>query len=149
VLTHDLPTYDIVFSSGVLYHLPAPLTYLARLRRITGEYCILTSSTAPTRFAVDDRELTLPSASAIFIPALEGAEKDLVVEWYRRRGRDNVAEPEEQRGGYRNLANYRPNWFMPTVAALRAMAVCAGFTIVDESPVEAEDLSHCLLLRPA
>jgi hypothetical protein len=38
---------------------------------------------------------------------------------------------------------------MPTVAALRAMAVCAGFTIVDESPVEAEDLSHCLLLRPA
>jgi hypothetical protein len=52
-------------------------------------------------------------------------------------------------GGHRNLTNYFPNWFIPTVAAFRAMAISAGFTIVDEAPVEPEDLSHCLLLRHA
>jgi hypothetical protein len=149
VLTYDLGMYDIVFSSGVLYHLPSPLAYLARLKQITREYCILTSSTVPTIIKVDGRELRMPSASVIFVPALEGAEKNLVVEWYRRRGRDNIAEAVEEFGGHRNLANYYPNWFLPTVAAFRAMAVSAGFAIVDEAPVEREDLSHCLLLRPA
>jgi hypothetical protein len=149
VLTYDLPVYDIVFSSGVLYHLPAPLTYLSRLRQITGEYCILASTTVPTRIAVDDRELRIPSASVIFVPALDGPEKDLFVEWYRLRGRSNIAEAEERFGGYRNLANYYPNWFLPTVGSMRAMAVSAGFAIVDEAPVEPEELSHCLLLRSA
>jgi hypothetical protein len=149
VLTHELPVYDIVFSSGVLYHLPSPLTYLARLRQITGEFCILTSSTIPERIAVDRRELRIPSSSMIFVPALDGEERDLIVEWYRRRGRGNIAEAEERFGGHRNLANYYPNWFLPTVAALRGMAVSAGFAIVDEAPVEPEDLSHFLLLRPA
>ena len=80
---------------------------------------------------------------------MDGAEKDLIVEWCRRRGRGNIAEAEERFGGHRNLANYYPNWFLPTVPALRGMAVSAGFAIVDEAPVEPEDLSHCLLLRPA
>lgn len=35
-----------------------------------------------------------------------------------------------------------------TVDAMRAMAAAAGFAIVDEAPVEPEELSHCLLLRP-
>jgi hypothetical protein len=149
VLTHELPTYDVVFSSGVLYHLPSPLAYLSRLRQITGEFCILASTTVPERIGVDSRELRLPSSSVIFVPALGGAEKDLIVDWYRRRGRGNIAEAEERFGGHRNLGNYYPNWLIPTVAALRGMAISAGFSIVDEAPVEPEDLSHCLLLRPA
>lgn len=147
VLTYELPMYDIVFSSGVLYHLPSPLTYLSRLRRITGEYCILASTTVPARIVVDDRELRIPSASAIFVPALDGPERDLFVEWYRRRGRTNIADAEQRFGGHRNFANYYPNWFLPTVGVMRAMAVSAGFAIVDEAAVEPEELSHCLLLR--
>jgi hypothetical protein len=79
------------------------------------------------------------------IPALAGRERQLVVEWFKRRGRGDVAFPEERFGGHRNLVNYYPNWFIPTVAAFKAMASCAGFAIVDEGPVEADDLS---LLRP-
>jgi hypothetical protein len=122
---------------------------LSRLRRITGEYCIVTSTTLPTRITVDERELQIPSASVIFVPALDGSEKEIIVEWYRRRGRGNIAEAEQRFGGHANLSNYYPNWFLPTVAVMRMMVISAGFAIVDEAPVEPGDLSHCLLLRPA
>jgi hypothetical protein len=148
IMNCKVTTYDVVHSSGVLYHLPAPMLYLARLRQMTRAHCILTSTTVPTSLTVDGEDLHLASASTLVVPALAGRERELVVEWYRRRGRSDVASPVESHGGHRNLANYYPNWFIPTVAAFKAMAICAGFAIVDEGPVEPEDLSHCLLLRP-
>jgi hypothetical protein len=148
IMTSEVSTYDIVYSSGVLYHLPAPIPYLARLRQMTREYCILTSTTIPTRLTVDREELHFPSASTLVVPALAGRERQLVVEWFKRRGRDDVTYTEMDFGGLRNLTNYYPNWFIPTVAAFKAMATCAGFEIVDEGPVEPDDLSYCLLLRP-
>lgn len=148
IMTSEVTTYDVVYSSGVLYHLPSPVPYLARLRQMTRDYCILTSTTVPTRLTVDREKLQLPSASMLVIPALAGRERQLVVEWFKRRGRDDVTYTEERFGGLRNLTNYYPNWFIPTVAAFKAMAICAGFAIVDEGPVEADDLSYCLLLRP-
>jgi hypothetical protein len=148
IMNAQVATYDVVHSSGVLYHLPAPMLYLARLRQMTREYCILTSTTVPTSLTVDGEELHLASASTLVVPALAGRERRLIVEWFKRRGRGDIAHPEERFGGHRNLANYCPNWFIPTVAAFKAMAACTGFAIVDEGSVEADDLSYCLLLRP-
>lgn len=150
IMTREMLPYDVVHSSGVIYHLPNPIGYLSRLRQITREHCILASSTMPTRMEVDGRELRVPSGALIFLPGLpEGPDKDIIVEWYRRRRGGDVAALPVRDEENPNAATYYPNWFMPTVDALRAMAAAAGFEIVDEAPVEPEELSHCLLLRPA
>jgi hypothetical protein len=148
VLSYDLPSVDIVHSSGVLYHLPSPIDYIARLRKVTNHYCILTSSTIPTRIAVDHERIYLPEGAVVFIPGLRGKDKAIFREWFRRRGRPDVTYAEDTMGGHRNLRNYYPNWFMPTVSAFRAMAISGGFEIVKEAEVEPESLSYCLLLKP-
>ncbi|GAC1440088.1 MAG: hypothetical protein NVSMB58_37100 [Terriglobales bacterium] len=147
-LTSDLPKYDIVHSSGILYHLPSPLLYIKRLHEITREYCILTSVTINDVLRHGAKELRVPDGSVIFLPALAGDELDIVSGWFRAAGYGEVAERELARGGYSNLENYYPNWFMPTVNAFKAMAVCGGFEIVDEAPIEANNYAYCLLLRP-
>lgn len=143
----DIETYDVVHSSGVLYHLPSPFAYLSVLRKMTREWCILSSSTLPTYMEVNGKSLRFPSASVVFVPALENEERRTLIEWYKLRGRDDITIADESMGGHRNLKNYYPNWFIPTVSAFKAMAICAGFEIVDDAPIEADELSHCLLLR--
>jgi SAM-dependent methyltransferase len=145
----NLEKFDVVHSSGVLYHLPAPIHYVQALRNITREYCILTSTTINTHVVGADGEITLPEGAVVFIPALRGAAKDIIAAWYRNGGYGEVTEPENRFGGYANLKNYYPNWFMPTVAALKAMAICAGFDIVDEEAVDPAHFAYTLLLKPS
>jgi hypothetical protein len=148
IFNTELEPREIVHSSGVLYHLPSPIEYLAKLRRITKEYCILTSTTLSTRLETPSGKLSLPSSSVLFIPALGGEEGQIVREWFARANRGDVTESEARFGGWRNLTNYYPNWFIPTVAAFKEMAHCGGFDIVEDAPVEPNDYSYCLLLRP-
>lgn len=149
VLTTELEPVDIVHSSGVLYHLPSPIEYIARLRRMTKQYCILTSTTLATTVETASGKLCFPPSSVLFVPALSGQDKEIVREWFAKAGRGDVTESEERFGGWRNLKNYYPNWFIPTVAAFKQMALCGGFEIVDDAPVEPNDYSYCLLLRPS
>ncbi len=142
----NLPKYDIVHSSGVLYHLPSPLYYLKPLREITGEFCILTSTILNRTLHYQGRELKIPDASVIFLPALSGNEYEIVTGWFRDAGYGEVAKKELAFGGYSNFENFYPNWFMPTVVSFKAMAVCAGFEIVDEAAIG--DYAYSLLLRP-
>lgn len=149
VLTAQLESVDVVHSSGVLYHLPSPIEYIARLRRITKQYCILTSTTVATTVETASGRLSFPASSVLFVPALSGQDKEIVREWFSQADRDDVTNSVEQFGGWRNLKNYYPNWFIPTVAAFKQMALCGGFEIVDDAPVEPNDYSYCLLLRPS
>jgi hypothetical protein len=91
------------------------MLYLARLRQITPSTLypyFKYRSNVPTSLTVDGEELRLASASALVVPALAGRERQLVVEWFGRRGRRDVACSEERFGGHRNLADYHPNWFI-------------------------------------
>lgn len=148
LVSRDLPKYDIVHSSGMLYHLPSPLHYLKRLREITGDYCILTSTTLNSTLEYQGRVMKLPDSALIFLPALTGDEFEILTGWFRDAGYGEVAEKASALGGYLNFENYYPNWFMPTVPAFKAMAVCAGFEIVDEAPIDQNNHAYCLLLRP-
>lgn len=148
ITVEEIRPFDVVLSSGVLYHLPSPMLYLEKLRKVTKEYCILVSSTIARKIESDFGTLTLPESGLIFVPALADNEKRIIVDWFQKGGRGDITESEERFGGHRNLRNYYPNWFFPTVPAFRAMAECAGFDIEDEAPVEPNDLSYALLLRP-
>jgi hypothetical protein len=148
VTTCSIEKFDVVHSSGVLYHLPSPITYVRKLREMTGEYCILTSTTMHTEIEGLGQSLKIPDGTVIFVPALADTHAGIVRDWFARHGFGDVTNSEVTFGGYKNLENYYPNWFIPTVAAFRTMATCCGFEIVDEADVYA-NCAHTLLLRPA
>jgi ubiquinone/menaquinone biosynthesis C-methylase UbiE len=144
--------YDVVHSSGVLYHLSNPIGYLDKLYRITRKHCIVTSTTLNKIICASDNVFHYTDASLVFVPGLKGEEKEALVQWYNeKRGLfgditavDDIAL---QLRGYKNTENYYPNWFIPTVPAFKAMCQSRGFRIVDEGLVEPDCLSYCLLLE--
>ncbi|MFN8542899.1 MAG: class I SAM-dependent methyltransferase [Candidatus Binatia bacterium] len=106
---------DVVFCSGVLYHVPNPVLTLERLRCLTGTTLILGSATIP--------EQAVPQA-AVFYPLLGAAARrrlSYVTPW-RKIGLDSAFDAD---AGY-------ANWFWGfTPSCLVAMAKVAGFTVVD------------------
>lgn len=105
---------DVVFCSGVLYHVPDPIFSLTQLRRICGEVLILTTATITER-----RE---PHA-AILLPFMTDAERERL--GYDSGGGSKVGldTPFAPDRGY-------TNWFwLPTPSCVGAMAKLAGFTV--------------------
>ncbi len=139
---------DVVHCSGVLYHVPNMLGFVAALRKLTKEHCILSTTVMPTSVEVDGESLTTMDGAAVFLPGLAGKERDIFVKYWQRWGAEDITFAEPQYGGHRNLANFFPNWWIPTVGAFKAIATCAGFTILDEGYVEGmEPVAYALLLR--
>jgi hypothetical protein len=126
----DSPKFDVVHSSGILYHMPDPLRYLAALRKITLEHLILTSAITSTRIVTMTGFLNLPAAAVLFVPALAGSEKAIVsAYWKPIVGTGAIGITSEEREW--RLNNFGPWWWLPTVAALEAMCRVAGFGVLD------------------
>lgn len=103
--------FDVVFCSGVLYHVPNPVASLEQLRRLCRGTLILTTA------SILEREM--PHA-AVFLPYLATAERERLdfPSPSRKRGLDSGVI---ERRGY-------ANWlWLPTPSCLRAMARFAGF----------------------
>jgi 2-polyprenyl-3-methyl-5-hydroxy-6-metoxy-1,4-benzoquinol methylase len=107
--------FDVVFCSGVLYHMPDPLCSLRRLRALCAETLILTSARI--------EELTVPQA-AVYLPYLDAETRQSLQYWSSHTklkvGLDTDYEAELGYG----------NWFWGlTPSAIRAMLRTAGFQI--------------------
>jgi len=106
-------TSDVVFCSGVLYHVPDMLFSLGQLRRLCGRTLILTTA------SVTERET--PNA-AVFLPYMDSAAREALnfPGPYRKRGLDSDILPER---GY-------ANWiWLPTASCLRSMLRFGGFEV--------------------
>jgi hypothetical protein len=80
------PKFQVVDSSGVLYHMPDPIRYLIALREITQEHLIPTSAITPTRIESEAGFLDMPEAAVLFLPALDGTEKAILAAHWRPTG---------------------------------------------------------------
>lgn len=116
-IARALGTFDVVFCSGVLYHVPNPLFTLARLRSICRELLILGSSTIA--------ELG-QSQGAVYYPHLDA----------RARGALTYRTPP----GYDKIGLdtvYRPDWDYSnffwglTPSCIAAMLASVGFEVVE------------------
>jgi hypothetical protein len=121
--------FDVVHCSGILYHVPNPLHFLKCLRTITREYLVLTSSITETEIANSEGRLTVPTGSALFLPALSPAEKAVL----KAHWSDVV--PDNAKGLTLDIASWRledfgPWWWLPTADALAAMCRVVGFDVL-------------------
>jgi len=105
--------FDVVFCSGVLYHVPNPVFSIEQLRRLCRGTLILTTA------SVLERET--PHA-AVFLPYLDVAE--------RQRLDFDFSAPARKRGLDSAVVEHRgyANWlWLPTASCVRAMVRFAGF----------------------
>jgi len=128
-LASTLGAADVVFCSGVLYHVPNPILTLQRLRGLCRETLLLGCATIP--------ELGHPQ-SAVFLPFLPAAARAALT--YRtgdeKIGLDGAFVPEWGYG----------NWFWGfTPSCVEAMARAAEFEVTERYPYRH---AICLVCRP-
>lgn len=126
----DAGPHDVVWCSGVLYHVPHPLLTLERLRALTGELLILATETVP--------EIPGAPGAAFFFPALDESGRRA----FAARGRGNRVGLDT---AFDPAAEYS-NWFWGlTPSALRGLLDVAGFDLVE---AREEPFHSTLLARP-
>jgi SAM-dependent methyltransferase len=110
--------FDVVFCSGVLYHVPNPVFSLSQLRRVCRETLILTSATLPER--------DVPN-TAVLLAGLDDRSRAKLTypTQFNKRGLDSAFDPSRGYG----------NWvWLPTPSCVRAMVTLAGFTVREFYP---------------
>jgi SAM-dependent methyltransferase len=139
------PRFDVVHSSGVLYHLPDPVRFLQSLRRLTRKRVVLSSSVTGRRVRSRAGTLEMPASGMIFVPALAGKELAVVRAYW-----DEVVQGAAAVGINREAewdpSDYTPWWWLPTIEALEALCRASGFVVEDGAPSWGGN-AHTLLLR--
>lgn len=120
------PSFDVVYCSGVLYHMSNPIQCLQALHKITHEYLILTSAVTATTVESEEGTLEINRAASIFVPALQGRERAIIAAHWRKSvgGEVRGLTYEEQSW---QPDDFRPWWWLPTADSLQAMCNTAGF----------------------
>jgi hypothetical protein len=140
-----LEPFDVVHSSGILYHLANPAAYLDKLRAIAREYVILTSAIIPTFILNRHGMLRVKESGPLFVPALSEREKKIYTEFYARGDRNILI------GGVNTDAvfwtgNYSAWWWLLPVTTIRRMCEVCGYEVVEEGP-NWGGRAHTFLLR--
>jgi hypothetical protein len=134
--------FDVVHSSGLLYHHPSPLVVLERLAAITRGHLILTSAVIPPHIENDVGRLEVPSSGVIFVPALSNGERQVLAA--SRDFGGGIAFGLTHPCSFR-LDDFGPWWWLPTPVSLAAMCEIAGYEVLEAANLGAGFLT--LLLR--
>lgn len=145
VTTAAVGPFDVVHCSGVLYHVPSPITFLATLRDRLREHLVLTSAVVPLRIENPHGVLTVPEGGALFVPAMSARDKAIYTHFWQ--GTSEAAMWGINREFHHFvLDNYVPWWWLLTVGAIREMARVAGFEPIKDAPLWT-GTAHTFLLR--
>ena len=119
--------FEVVHCSGVLYHHPNPLAFLAALRVMATRHLVLTSVILPEHVSNEHGEYHLPSSGVSFLPALSEGQRAVLGEYYRQSSGAigaGLSTPYDYA-----VFDLEPWWWLPTPDALRAMCRAAGFRV--------------------
>jgi hypothetical protein len=138
-----VPPYDVVYSSGILYHAPSPLAYLNALRKITREHLILASTVLPA--CIPGRsDLRFAPGTVLYLPATPQNHRQQVSSFFAQYGRPDIFADGEH-----PMTNHYGTWWLPTKEALLAMCQGVGFEVLEDSAIESDSaLGYSALLRP-
>jgi hypothetical protein len=124
--------FDVVHCSGVLYHMPDPLRFVAAMKNLTREYLILSSVVTPTKVDNETGSLQIPKAAAIFVPALKDHESAIIKSFWQRFVGDAALGVTGETKSW-SADDFGPWWWLPTAETVKAMCRAAGFYCTDEA----------------
>jgi hypothetical protein len=125
--------YDVVYCSGVLYHVPNPVHTVMQLRSICSEYLILASQALPTRIENAAGTLNLEGGASLFVPALNDYQRRVVAVHLEALGvhLPHISKPGADEPFFENgILNYGPWWWLWSDAFLKSLLELCGFEIV-------------------
>ena len=128
ILDYSERTFDVVHCAGVIYHASDPITFLKKLRLITKERLILTSTVMPQKISNEFGEFILPEAGIIFVPCLSSNSKKIINTYWDRflKGRPSGGLAENI---YWKADNYYYWWWLFTSHVLTGMCSSCGFNV--------------------
>ncbi len=144
----DAPSvkWDVVHTSGVIYHCPNPVHTLCQLKKIAKEHVIVTSMVIPPTISSPTGTLTLRTGQSWFVPTLDPEARQIAAEYLNgtgvvgAHGIDLPVDPWD-------ATDYGPWWWLFTPASFRALVETAGFEVVSEGP-SWDGRSHTIMARP-
>ncbi|MFL1460631.1 class I SAM-dependent methyltransferase [Roseococcus sp. DSY-14] len=120
--------WDVVHSTGILYHVPNPVHTLLNLRRTVKRWLIVNTVVLPPVIENRAGRLRLPDCAVALFAALRGQERAVIGEHYRARfGMDIEAlAPTRQEGAVmpymrEGAPSYYPYWWIFTAHAFEAL----------------------------
>jgi len=129
-------SYDVVHCSGVIYHVPDPITLLLNLRNITKKYLLITSMVFPEIMSTPDGTLTIDGGKLYFIPAMSALERKIVATHCDSLGLKishlNGPEVTEWVSPKTGRANFGPWWWVITPRLLVTLAKVCNMEVIDE-----------------
>lgn len=137
--------FDVIHCSGVLYHVPHPIEFLARLCARVNEHLVLTSAVVPRRIENQDGVLEVPEGGALFVPAMDERAKRIYTRYWQADSHAAMWGVNRDFDHF-TLDNFVPWWWLMTVSAIGAMARVVGFDVVRDAPLFT-GTAHTFLLR--
>jgi hypothetical protein len=129
-LSDKAGTFDFVYCSGVIYHVPNPLYTLARLHALTRRFLLLGSMTVPTRIGNAAGEMSFAGGRTVFLPAVDAPTREILATHFRALG-INLAGITDDQYLWTSLSSYGPWWWLWTEETLSAMLRAVGFRVVE------------------
>ena len=135
----SLQSFDVVYSSGILYHTHNPLDYLNALKRVSNEYVIVASTILPRKIP-GPIEISFPPGSVLYVPGVPEEHRNQFRAFFASCGRPDIFAQ-----GEKPLQNWYGNWWLPTIEALLEMCRGVGFEVIDHQAIDT--VAHGVLLQ--
>lgn len=127
-IVDKIGTYDVVHSSGVIYHCPNPIYTIKQYHKITDEYLIMGSTVLDGKIHNEHGIIELTKGSLLYVPSLMVQSKKIIMQYFYEVGAkklDGISNSETDW----NIDNYSPWWWLYTTEYLEAQLNTSGFIV--------------------
>jgi len=124
--------FDVVHSSGIIYHVHNPIDYLLNLRDITKSYLIITSMTVPDVITNGQQSIDLSGGRFLSTHKLDGGQKAVIDAHFESLGLGsyNITDVAENLLGRNRRPDFGPWWWFFTAESLRRMISASGLEVI-------------------
>jgi hypothetical protein len=115
--------FDVVHSSGIIYHVPNPINYLLNLRNVTKHCLIVTSMTVPEIIKGPAGEIDLSGGRLLGLHGLDEAQRKTVAYYFNSVGLrgDEIIKNAEKLLNSQGRPDFGPWWWLFTVESVRRL----------------------------
>jgi len=123
-------TYDIIHTSGVLYHCPDPIHTILQYSRVSKEFLILGSTVLDGIIKNKFGQLEIERGGSLLVPALNEKQKIIISEYFYEVGAKELCGISNNLDLW-EISNYEPWWWLFTTEFIEAILKVNGFNIID------------------